>query len=165
MTWLWIVIGVLVALPLLMAVIGSFLPRAHTASRTIALPLPPADVWRLLVDRASQPAWRGDLKSVESRPSVDGRSRFVETTRQGAVLYEVDLEEPPTRLRTRIADETLPYCGHWLYELSPEGGGTKLTITENGEVKNPIFRFLSRFVFSHGATIEGFLAALRKRTE
>jgi hypothetical protein len=34
--------------------------------------------------------------------------------------------------------------------------GTELTITENGEVYNPLFRFVSRFIMGHAATIEKY---------
>jgi hypothetical protein len=37
-----------------------------------------------------------------------------------------------------------------------------LTIVERGKVRNPIFRFLSRFVFGHTATIESYLSSLAK---
>lgn len=40
---------------------------------------------------------------------------------------------------------------------------TQITITERGEVYNPIFRFMSRFVFSHHATIDAYLIALGKK--
>ena len=33
-------------------------------------------------------------------------------------------------------------------------------ITENGEVYNPLFRFMSRFVFGHTATIDKYLEDL-----
>jgi hypothetical protein len=63
----------------------------------------------------------------------------------------------------RIADPDLPFGGTWTYELKQEESGTRVTITERGEVYNPIFRFMSRFVFSHTATLERYLAALRAR--
>ena len=47
-------------------------------------------------------------------------------------------------------------------ELIPRGDSTTLRITENGEVYNPVFRFVSRFVFGHSATIEKYLADVRK---
>jgi hypothetical protein len=61
---------------------------------------------------------------------------------------------------TRIADKTLTFGGAWTYELSPQGGGTRLVITEHGEVYNPLFRFMSRFVFGHTATLDRYLADL-----
>jgi hypothetical protein len=63
----------------------------------------------------------------------------------------------------RIADTDLPFGGTWTYELKPEGAGTRVTITERGEVYNPIFRFMSRFVLSQTATMEKYLAALTAR--
>jgi hypothetical protein len=53
--------------------------------------------------------------------------------------------------------------GTWTYELHPEFAGCRLTITEHGEVYNPIFRFFARFVFGHYATLESFLGALGQR--
>ena len=41
--------------------------------------------------------------------------------------------------------------------------GTALTITEDGEIYNPIFRVLSKVVFSPYATIDTYQADLRKR--
>ena len=43
-------------------------------------------------------------------------------------------------------------------------GGSDLTITEDGEVYNVIFRFMSRFVFGHHATMDAFLKNLQART-
>ncbi len=70
--------------------------------------------------------------------------------------------EPPRRLVTRITDKTLPFGGAWTFTLQPVDGGTKLTITENGEVYNPLFRVMSRFVFGHTATIDRYLGDLQK---
>jgi len=69
---------------------------------------------------------------------------------------------PPARLVTKIADK-LPYGGMWTYELAPDGPGTSLRITEDGEVYNPIFRFVSRFVMGHTATIDASLRDLGKK--
>lgn len=56
------------------------------------------------------------------------------------------------------------FGGSWTYELTPVADGTRLRITENGEVYNPLFRFLSRFVFGHYASIDKFMADLERRT-
>ena len=41
--------------------------------------------------------------------------------------------------------------------------GCAVTITESCEVYNPIFRFMSRFVFGHSATIKRYLRDLGKK--
>jgi hypothetical protein len=63
----------------------------------------------------------------------------------------------------RIADPKLPFGGSWTYEVSAAGSGTELNITENGEVYNPLFRFVSRFIMGHTATIEKYQRDLAAR--
>ena len=47
-------------------------------------------------------------------------------------------------------------------ELAADGGGTRLTITEDGEVYNPLFRFVSRFIMGHTSSIDRYLADVQK---
>jgi len=59
-----------------------------------------------------------------------------------------------------IASKDLPFGGRWEYDVAPDGNGSRLTITERGEVYNPIFRFMARFIFGYTKTIEEYQAAL-----
>ncbi len=59
-----------------------------------------------------------------------------------------------------IADEGLGYSGTWTWRFAPEGAGTRVTLTEDGEVSNLLFRFLARFVFGYTKSIEEALQAL-----
>jgi uncharacterized protein YndB with AHSA1/START domain len=156
MIWIAYIGGGLVGLVALMALIGLALPRAHLAARRAVLAQPPAAVWAALVDLDAQPRWRRGLKKIERQ----GDRRFRETTGQGAITFEVVEERPPELRITRIADDNLPFGGRWIYELTPDGAGTRLTITEDGFIKNPVFRFLARTVFSTSATMEAFLRDL-----
>ena len=67
------------------------------------------------------------------------------------------------KLVTEIADAHLPFGGTWTYEFAPTATGTTLRITERGEVKNVIFRFVARFVLGHTATMETYLRDLGRR--
>jgi hypothetical protein len=100
------------------------------------------------------------VKGVEILPSHEGRTVFRDDADYGKVTFEVEEQTAPTRLVTRIADDTLPFGGRWIYELAPEGDGTRVTVTEEGTVKGALFRFMSRFVFGHHATIDAYLKAL-----
>ena len=150
----------LCAVALLMVAVGYALPVAHVASQTATFPRAPQRVFDALVDVESYPKWRSDVKRVEV-VSQGPPKRWRESGSDDITFETVEVE-PPTRLVVRIADENLPFGGAWTYELVPEGGGTRLTITERGEVYNPVFRFMSRFVFGHTATIEKFLGDLKK---
>jgi hypothetical protein len=164
MKWLVIVLGSLAALALLVAVVGSLLPRDHVATRRVRLkPAPPA-VWEVLADHAAEPSWRKDVVRVERMPDRDGRPVWQEVTRGGDTLAFVTEESvPPRRLVRRIVGEGLPFGGTWTLEIAPEGLGSVVTLTERGEVYNPVFRFVSRFVMGHTATMDAYLKALGKR--
>lgn len=153
---IFIIAGSLVGLVAVMALIGLALPRDHLAARRARLARPPADVWRALADLDAYPRWRRGVKAIERLSPTEFRER----SSQGVIAFEI-VEDRPEELRiTRIADPKLPFGGRWIYELARDGDATMLTITEDGFVTNPVFRFLSRTVFSTAATLEKFLADL-----
>lgn len=162
MKWILIVLAVLAGLVILMVLLGAMIPKGHTVSRTIRLKQTPEAVWRVVTDYAASTSWRADLKAVEHLPDRGGHEVWRE--KNGMLLTLETVESvPPGRLVRRIADPKLPFGGSWTYEIAGSEGGSTLTITENGEVYNPIFRFLSRFVIGQHGTIEAYLKALGKK--
>lgn len=162
MKWLWISLAVLTALIVLVAVIGALLPRGHAAARRIVLSTPASSVFACISDPASFPQWR-DVKSVTWLPDSDGRKCFREVSGFGPLDLRIERSEPDRLFVTRIVTKDSPFCGTWTIRLDPDGAGTAVTVTENGEVHNVFFRFLARFVFGHTGTIDGYLRALGKR--
>jgi len=160
MRWIGIIVGLLVAIVALVVIIGALLPKGHIAARRARFSAPPDRVFAIISDVGQTAAWRKDVSRVELLPVQDGRTVFREQRGGDAVTYRVELLEPPRRMVVRIADTGLPYGGTWTYDLAPNGSGTQLTITEAGEVYNPLFRFMSRFVFSQTASIDTYLRAL-----
>lgn len=164
MKWLAIAAGALVLLVALVAIVGSLLPRSHHAVRSARYRQPLSSVWSVVADPLGSATWRPELRTVERLADRDGRLVWKEIARGGDVLtLELVEDDPPRRRVVRIADPTLPFGGTWTYVLAEEGDGTRLTITEDGEVHNPVFRFLARFVFGHGGTLETFLVSLGRR--
>ena len=157
-----VVLGTLAALVLVVVLIGWSLPVAHRASREASYAASPDAVYAAITRVEDFPRWRSKVESVEIVPSATGRS-YRESGGDGAILYVVDVEEPGRRLVTRIADRSLPFGGRWTFDIAPSAGGATLRITEDGEVYNPLFRFMSRFVFGHHATIDAYLADLGKK--
>lgn len=143
---------------------GALLPVGHTASVERTLAAPPAVVWALVTDPSGFPAWRADVERVRVlAPGPSGPSGWVEYAGRDSLALQVVEIAPPGRLVTRIADPSLPFGGTWTYELVADGPGTRLRITEDGEVYNPVFRFVARFVLGHTATLESYLQALEDR--
>lgn len=161
----WLVLALVVTLVFvgLMAVVGAALPKSHKATRRVRIPRPAAEIFSVISDVSAQPAWRGDVKSVELLPESEGRRVWREKGSSGAITFQEDESIAPSRRVTRIADPTLPFGGTWTFELRALGPNTEVVVTEQGEVRNPIFRFLSRFVFGHATSLERYLAALARQ--
>ena len=103
-------------------------------------------------------------------PEVDGKPRMRETNGGTAITYELSDIVPDQGMVSRIVNDKLPFGGSWTYEIIPVTApwspsisapdAMTLRITENGEVNNPVFRFVSKFVMGHSATIDKYLDAV-----
>jgi hypothetical protein len=134
MRWILYVAAAIALLALTVAVVGAMLPRQHTASRSVRVALPPDALYRLLTE-----------------------------IKFGDVPVRFERQEPPSLLVSRIDGQDLPFGGTWTYRIAPAPGGSDLTITEDGEVYNVIFRFMSRFVFGHYATLDAYIENLQRQ--
>jgi uncharacterized protein YndB with AHSA1/START domain len=163
MKWILIAVGVIAGLIALMAVIGALMPKGHKAARSTVINKPPEVLWQAMTDCAEFPQWRTDIKTVEVLPDRDGHKVWREDGKNGKMTLETIEANPPSRLVLKIADPDLPFGGTWTYELRATNAGSRVTITEDGEVYNPIFRFIGRVFFSPADTIEAYLKALGKK--
>lgn len=166
MVWkiLFIVIGVLVAIPLLVALIGMMLPQKHQASRSVRfVRTPPQKIFETITNWRDFPTWRSGVNAVEERKAQNGNDSWIEHSKQGTLPFEVTEKDPPHTLVTHIADPKLPFGGSWTWKIEPDGGGCRVTVTEDGEIYNPIFRTVARFVFGYTATMEAYLKDLGQK--
>jgi uncharacterized protein YndB with AHSA1/START domain len=164
MRWIIYVVAAVALLALIVAAIGALLPKQHTASRTARIALPPDALYALLSDVTRYPTWRAGLKGLERRPDKNGMPAWVEDTNGMQIPMRFERMEPPSLLVGRIDSTELAFGGTWTYRIVPAQGGSDLTITEDGEVYNVIFRFMSRFVFGYHATLDTFIRGLQART-
>lgn len=140
MKWIIRIVLALIGVVLLIAAVGYFLPVAHEASRSAEFNKTPETVYALIADLKNYQAWW-----PENQTNV-----------------EVVEAVPPAKFVTRIVGET-DFGGTWTMEIVPTSNGSRLTITERGEIYNPIFRTLAKFVFGHTSTMESCLAAAQKK--
>ncbi|MGA2653244.1 MAG: SRPBCC family protein [Terracidiphilus sp.] len=154
-----ILIGVVVLLVVGAAAIGALLPKRHVVTRTALFKASPEKLFALI---AGNQDWRPDVKACEM--ITDGGKEFQrETSKRGeTILYELEGSRPPLAIQRRIATENLPYGGSWSFALEPGNGETRVRITEDGEVYNPVFRFVSRFVMGQTTTLDAYLSAMGK---
>jgi hypothetical protein len=155
-----VVVGVLMLIVAGVVAIGAMLPKRHVATRSATFKASPEKLFALI---AGSQSWRPDVKSCELITADDGKQFQRETSKHGqAILYELRGSRPPLAIQRRIATENLPYGGTWSFALEPANGETLVRITEDGEVYNPIFRFVSKFVIGQTASQDGYLKAMAK---
>ena len=140
MRWVIWTIVILVGLVGVMALAGYLLPVGHEASRSAEFNKPPEAVFALVSDLNNYRSW------------WDGAE----------VKSEVVESVAPKRLVTKVVGET-QFGGTWTFEITPTPDGSRLTITERGEIYNPVFRTLAKLVFGYTSTMESYLVAAQKR--
>jgi carbon monoxide dehydrogenase subunit G len=101
------------------------------AELTIEIARPPEDVFSYLTDVSNLPAWQTGLKSAALRDGRIEESRSLLGRELHTTLEIVEQEEP--RLFTlRAVDGPVPFTVR--HELEPAKGGTRLTVTVDGDV-------------------------------
>lgn len=154
------IVVILIAVVGILALIGALLPRNHRASSRITLQKPIAEVWSAVRDLGALQGTWSELKSTRRLPDEAGREVWEQNAGGFDMRLIVEEATPPSRLVTRIdAAPDAAFGGTWTYELRPAGGGTQLTVTEDGYVGNPIFRVMMKVMGVH-KTADGYLKAL-----
>ena len=140
MKWIVRTVVGIVGLVGLLALIGFFLPAGHVASRSAEFSKPPEVVFALIADPGSYKGWWNGAE----------------------VKTEVVERVPPSKLVTTIVGET-QFGGTWTFDIIPTPAGSRLTITERGEIYNVVFRALAKFVFGYTSTMDSCLQAAQKK--
>jgi hypothetical protein len=143
MKWVIVGVAVVVGVVVVVAIVGALLPRNHIASRTLHVRRAPPDVWPVVM----------------------------ELTERSSVPVDILERQPPYRLVSRVTEAEKNFGGTWTIAIgatpdpstSSGPGGSTITITEDGWVANPIFRFVSRLVIGHHATMDALLTQVAKR--
>jgi hypothetical protein len=152
-----------VGLVVLALIAGSLLPREHEAWQHATYRASPDVVFATVTDFEKYPQWRTGVSRVDVNRSDPAGLLVTEHNDHGVIPYRVEVLERPSKVVTRIADPDLGFGGTWTYEIRPNDSGSELVITERGEISNPIFRLMGKLFFSPTATIETYLADLKKR--
>lgn len=164
MKWVLILVGGLAALVALMAIVGALLPRDHVAGASITTRQPPDSVWKVIRDLGGVTQWWTEMKTSVRTPDKDGHERWEQEVGGFKMALLVESEEPPRRLVTRIdSPPGASFGGAWTYEVAPTPDGSRVTVTERGWIANPVFRFMSRFMFGYYGSVEKYLRALATR--
>jgi hypothetical protein len=161
--WIITVLAALAAIVIAVAVVGALLPAEHVARASITLQQPADSVWAVVRDLGDYPSWWSDVDAMERLPDREGHETWTQKMDGEDLPLMVVESEPPARMVTRIAGQDLLFGGSWTQEIEPAPEGCTVTVTEAGEVYNPIVRVVARFIIGHHRTIESYLRALSQR--
>lgn len=153
-----LVMGAVVATVSAVLVGGLMLPRDHVVERSRVVPDDVRTVWSRLADPARYATWRRDVRSVDLLS--DAPPRWREFTVDGAFAWECVQADAPARLVLRAIDDDVQRRPERRFTLHVEDRGTRVTCTESAEHRNPIPRFVYRYLLRPEPALETLLADL-----
>ena len=163
MKWILYVIVIIAALIGATFLVGYALPAKTTISRSTTLKQSPEAVFAVLADLPHLPEWNRNTEKVEMLTPLDGKEVSKQTFKGGMVMTIITTESvAPHHLVRAIGDNAGPYVGTWTYEISAGDGGSKIVLTEVAEIKNPLFRVMTR-IFGQTKYIDEHLQDLAKK--
>ena len=163
MYWILFIMGLIASIVIAMIAGGLATPRAHTVSKSALLSASVNEVWHTIRTVSAFPAWRSDIDDVELVDTAQSQVRWREMSTRRSMLLGIVTEDAPHQLVVRILDDDLPFSGEWEWTLRAEGASTHVTITERGEIGNPIFRLIGTYFIGHTKMIERVLHDLARK--
>jgi uncharacterized protein YndB with AHSA1/START domain len=142
--------------------LGLSLPAVQVERIEVSLVSSPETLWSVLTDLDAMPGWRQDLRGLERLPSRDGVVRWRELGRTGrAVALERIEVAPPERMVVRLAEGSEDR--RWVYEITRDGANTRLAISDQRSVRNPLRRAFVRVFGRSRAVLDGWTRDLETR--
>ena len=153
----------LAVLAALVLIAGLLLPTTHVAAVESRYRASASDIHAAINDVASAQSWRSGLERVDVLSEPGEPLMWREVADWGTLTFVQEVNEPGRRIVSRIVDEDQGFGGTWTYEIEETPGGTVLRIIERGEITNPLYRFMSRFVIGYYRGLETYARDLGAR--
>jgi uncharacterized protein YndB with AHSA1/START domain len=143
---------------------GSRMPREHKAVVSATFPVDRAAVWDAINDFDGMPGWWPAVKSTRLERLTDGTVLTWNMDAHGnEIPFKTSELRPYNKLVRMIVETDQPFGGTWTFELADApGGGTTLTLTEEGWIGPPIFRAVAKWIVGLDSNQKGFMEHLRR---
>lgn len=165
MKYLLAILGILLAIPVVPFITGMFISETYSVTVSHTYKAPVASVWHSITDVKNYPDWRTGVERVEiisdSADSLLWKEYYASTE---PITFKATARRNSTQFVVTIVDENLPFGGSWTYRLEQLGTGMRLSITEDGQIYSPIYRFISRFIMGYTGTIRQYMDDLKQKT-
>jgi hypothetical protein len=155
-------LGFCVLVVVAMFVAGAGMSARHVVTRRMSFAAPQDRVWSALLSIRQLPVDRSDLRAVDTAPAA----RLPDSIEVVGTPVKIEIEtfHPPRDLVVKTPDPDVSYGGTWTFVVEPEGNDlTKLTVTEEAEVRSRLLRFVVRTFGQDDVLVEGVFRAIRRK--
>ncbi len=149
---------------------GTNLPATHKFNKTAIYDKPIELIWQAIADYEIQPQWSENTVSSELLESIDTQHgddiwRFVYA--DGNFMdIKITQSQPPFLHISKIINTDYPFTGSWKFELAKiDDNKTKLVLTEEGTVENPLWRLIFKHIIGQEIGAESYLQELGDNLE
>jgi uncharacterized protein YndB with AHSA1/START domain len=155
-------LGLCAAGVVIMVVIGAGMASHHLVTRRRSFAAPPERVWSALLSIRQLPFDRSDLRSVDQgTATVPPETIAVVGT---PVKIQIETFRPPRTLVVKTVEPDVGWRGTWTFELELESSQiTKVTVTEDAEVRNRLLRFAVRTLGSEDFLVDAIFRAVKRK--
>ncbi len=141
---------------------GASMTARHVVTRRKSFAATPERVWSALLSIRQLPMDRSDLRIIDQGTAT--RPPDTLEVVGTPVRIEIVTFRPPRDLVVKTAEPNLAYVGTWTFVLELEGNDlTKLTVTEEAEVRGRLLRFAVRAFGLDDSLVEGIFRAVRRK--
>ncbi len=164
---LYVLLG-LVALLLIVGLFfylaGSRMPREHRSVVTATFQASRAAVWAAITDYAAMPKWWPAVVAIRFEKLPDGTELTWNKDKRGQeIAFRTTESRVNEKLVRVIVGDSLPFGGTWTFTLTEApGGGTTLTLVEDGFINPALFRAVATWFMGLDATQKDFVVHLEK---
>lgn len=147
-----------------LGIVGSFLPKTHSASVSVELNKSRTEVWKLIDNVNDFPQWLPGLDKVEILPERNGHRTFRQTQGRNTFVLEETVKREPEIVTRTIADDNNMFSGRWEHTFEDIGNGrTRVTVKETGTVPGAIPRAIMKMFVGYEYYLKQFAKALRAK--
>lgn len=142
---------------------GSVLPQDQAVIRGVFLKTPAEDVFAALTDYPGMRSWLG-VEEVSHLEDRDGLPVWELKQEDGHKMTLLVRESAaPHLLNLRLLDTPGLAGASWTFELIPQKEGTFVKLSQTGQLRSPLWRFLSHYILGPDLGMRQFLQALGRK--
>jgi len=149
MLWLAGLSAIFLLITGIVAILGLTIDPQYENQYSITVPINRAKLWQVLTAPEKKALWDGQIERTEQLSpsgetnSSDQPARWKDIyANQTEINYSIKADETSLSIVRKVDDPNLPIHFSWAISLQDANSNTRVRILEQGQVGNPIVRYL-----------------------